>query len=626
MIQTDWSEYMKKYLLLTTCLLNAMLLTFNAVAQEKLEVAFKTSADIYMVGDVHGAYKELVSILRHASLVDEQLNWVGGPAHFVSTGDLMDRGPSSRKIMDLLMKLQVQALQAGGKVHVLLGNHEVLNLTGDWRYISKAEYLEFAGKETPQLRNKYFQRYVANQINSEASKVLADFNNAFPDGFFARLEAFMPNGIYGSWLHTLPLLIKINQHVFTHGGLSVKTQGMKLDELNRQLKNELASYTSGWSNLIKSRQLMATTDFSQRTGIVKSLPQSDITERFLASEHGLIFSLNSPNWYRGNAWCHPLFESQLLEESLSQWQAKTLWVGHTTAQTVRQRFDKKIQFMDTGMLKSAYGGHPIYAKIFAGSQEKPSEKWQFVNAASGEFVEPESLPVRSSPNPYNKTDAELESFFKTAEVIEKHQLGTGITDPLKITLQQGNVKIHAIFKHLDTGNGRQVRTINNSDRFQYEVVAYKLDRLMNLHLVPVAVERQINGKKGTLQLWIDDLISVNQMRTQKIRYDGFCDYKKQRQMMNVFDYLIHNEDRHLGNITFSLDDWQIWLIDHSRSFRTLSGRPKLIRKADLSLTPEFRQALEAINKEALSILRPWLSTKQINALIKRRNKLLAGKA
>lgn len=58
---------------------------------------------------------------------------------------------------------------------------------------------------------------------------------------------------------------------------------------------------------------------------------------------------------------------------------------------------------------------------------------------------------------------------------------------------------------------------------------------MGMHVVPVSVERKINGKKGALQAWIDDLISFNEMQAKNIRYDGFCDYQHQRKMMDIFD-------------------------------------------------------------------------------------------
>jgi len=80
-----------------------------------------------------------VSILQAAQVVDAQLRWVGGMTLLVSLGDLLDRAPQSLKAMDLLMRLQEEARSSGGYVHVLLGNHEVMNLTGDLRDVSDEE-------------------------------------------------------------------------------------------------------------------------------------------------------------------------------------------------------------------------------------------------------------------------------------------------------------------------------------------------------------------------------------------------------------------------------------------------------------------------------------------------------
>ena len=91
-------------------------------------------------GDVHGAYRELVALLQRAGVVDPSLHWSGGATHLVSLGDLVDRGPDSRAVLDLLMRLEDEAPKVGGVVHVVLGNHEVMNLTGDLRYVSEADY------------------------------------------------------------------------------------------------------------------------------------------------------------------------------------------------------------------------------------------------------------------------------------------------------------------------------------------------------------------------------------------------------------------------------------------------------------------------------------------------------
>ena len=85
--------------------------------------------------DVHGAYAELLPLLRETGIVDAQDHWAAGQAHLVSLGDLLDRGADSRKVMDLLMRLQGEAQAKGGQVHVLLGNHEAMNILGDLRYV-----------------------------------------------------------------------------------------------------------------------------------------------------------------------------------------------------------------------------------------------------------------------------------------------------------------------------------------------------------------------------------------------------------------------------------------------------------------------------------------------------------
>ena len=91
---------------------------------------------IVAVSDIHGAYGALVETLQEADVVDKRLAWSGGKTHLVITGDLLDRGPDSRRVMDLVMRLEIEAPRAGGRVHQLLGNHEVMNLIGDLRYVA----------------------------------------------------------------------------------------------------------------------------------------------------------------------------------------------------------------------------------------------------------------------------------------------------------------------------------------------------------------------------------------------------------------------------------------------------------------------------------------------------------
>jgi len=85
---------------------------------------------IVAVGDLHGDYKAFTKILKGTGLIDGELHWIGGKTHLVQIGDVMDRGPDAKKIFDLMMKLEKEAEKAGGKLHMLIGNHEEMNITG----------------------------------------------------------------------------------------------------------------------------------------------------------------------------------------------------------------------------------------------------------------------------------------------------------------------------------------------------------------------------------------------------------------------------------------------------------------------------------------------------------------
>src|SRR5262245_42866913 len=78
---------------------------------------------IVAIGDVHGAYDRFADLLKTAGLIDDRLHWVGGHAHLIQTGDVVDRGPDSLQALDLLRRLQGEAEKTGGAVHPLIGNH-----------------------------------------------------------------------------------------------------------------------------------------------------------------------------------------------------------------------------------------------------------------------------------------------------------------------------------------------------------------------------------------------------------------------------------------------------------------------------------------------------------------------
>ncbi|HJT86268.1 MAG TPA: metallophosphoesterase [Bryobacteraceae bacterium] len=195
---------------------------------------------IVAVGDVHGDYEQFVQVLQSAGLIDGNANWTGGKAHLVQTGDIVDRGPDSRAVMDLLMKLEKQAQAAGGAVHCLLGNHEAMDLYGDLRFVSPAEFAAFrgeAGGGQPQYSYQQLRKTMTAEAKPELNRAV--WNPGEQPGLTEFREAFSPTGRYGKWLRSHNAIIKIDRTLFVHGGLSAKYANLSLEQINEKVRQEL---------------------------------------------------------------------------------------------------------------------------------------------------------------------------------------------------------------------------------------------------------------------------------------------------------------------------------------------------------------------------------------------------
>ena len=178
-----------------------------AEAQEKIRQHTWSGIErIVAVGDVHGDHGQFLKTLLAAKVIDKKGRWIGGKTHLVQTGDLFDRGPDSRKTMDLLMKLEGEAKKAGGHVHCLAGNHEEMILRGDWRYVHPGEVQAFGD-------------------NAKYSAAVG------------------PEGVYGKWIREHNGVIKINNVLFLHGGLGGVYATMSLDALNAGIRKGLNTGT-----------------------------------------------------------------------------------------------------------------------------------------------------------------------------------------------------------------------------------------------------------------------------------------------------------------------------------------------------------------------------------------------
>jgi hypothetical protein len=593
----------------------ALLLAVPAVAADA-EFRFKNVHRVVVFPDVHGAYEELLSVLRETAVIDESLHWRGGDTHLVSLGDLLDRGPDSRRVLDLLMRLEREAVEAGGAVDLVLGNHEVMNIVGDLRYVSEAEYAAFAGPEDARLRDETWQLV---QVQ-EPDATRAEFDAAFPAGYFAHRQAFSATGRYGAWLLGKPFLITINDMAMVHGGLPEMVARLGLDATNQTLHAELADYLQTWATIEKELSLARPVPFLERPAAVAGQGAAQQSQTVLAMQEAEVFTTKGPTWYRGQALCYPLTEAANLEAALAKLGVLRVVVGHAVSPTGRvlSRFDKRVILLDAGMLKSEYQGSPAAFVLEDG-------RWAVAYAdLPGQRLEPEILPRAVGPRPRGLDDDALEQWLQEAEVVNVEELDTGITNPRRVSLRKDAVELRAVFKQLSTDFAitDRTRVLNESDRFEYELAAYRLDRLLGLNMVPVTVSRTIKGHRGILQFWVDDSINLRKMLEQKLTPAGWCEAAPQYNLMNIFDFLIGNTDRTQENALFT-KDWMLVLIDHTRAFSLYQRKPVLLYQGEIYVPPAFAEHLKTLNREKLrNELGRYLHRRQIDALLKRRDLLL----
>ena len=203
---------------------------------------------VVAVGDIHGDKDALAAVLRMAGLVDGEDKWIGRRAHLVQIGDVPARGPQTREAFDLLMRLEQEAAAAGGKVHALIGNHEVGVMSGDLRNVLPAEYEAFRGPDSGERLKLAFERELdalrrAGRLPSSEADLeylKKSWFERHPPGFVEHREAFSPAGYYGSWIRRNNSIVRINDTLFLHGGISPKYAARTRSDLNQAIRRELA--------------------------------------------------------------------------------------------------------------------------------------------------------------------------------------------------------------------------------------------------------------------------------------------------------------------------------------------------------------------------------------------------
>ena len=604
---------------------------------------------VAVIPDVHGAYDALTDLLIAAGLVDAQLRWSGGATHVVSLGDLLDRGADSRKVMDLLMRLQDEAAQQGGRVHVVAGNHETMNLLGDLRYVAPQEYAAMVDLEPPGVREQAYHAFLERRSEAAAlsflgGRVASDaasaesqraFEEIYPSGYFGHRSAFSPQGVYGRWLLSLPAIVVINDTAFVHGGLPEVAAGLPLDELNRQYQADLQRFFELWqllftagvldradiqTNLEQARRALRVADPSscprpQRAECVRERGRASDRERSPGAEvldalrelleivDSPLFGPTGPQWYRGSARCRAILEQPLLQAALDNLGAARVVVGHTptTDRRVHVNMDGRLVMLDTGMLVEHYRGRPALL-LMEGDE------------LAVQYLNPTELtaPLGPGGNGYYPLDAQqLEEALAGGDIVKVKE--GWFADSWDIILSYQGVELEALFFPTD-GDNSQLR----------ELAAYKLDKLLGFELVPPTVPRTVEGREGVMQLYYPGFMTESERQRQGLDPGAECPLQEQLQLLEIFDLLVAREDRSSTSFGYPRPLWNLQAGGYSEAFGRAHALPDSAREVRRQLPRSVRDALLTLDRTTLSTaLGELLDDAQITALLARRNTLFS---
>lgn len=593
-----------------------ILLALVAIPQAAISAdwRFDNVERVVAMSDIHGAYDAMVTTLKNADVLDEDLSWSGGKTHLVITGDILDRGPKSRAAMDLLMRLEDEAAAAGGLVLVLIGNHESMILTGDMRYVSAPEYAAFADEEDAGERALWFTRYAEQKGGSE-EQLRDKFDKKFPPGFFAMRRAFRADGRYGQWLLQKNIIGVINGTAFVHGGLSPSVAQIGIAGVNDQLQKELVEFVKVLGTLTDAGVLLPTDsqyDYASiLQGYMPSLTENAGIRQAVAAAIRLnnseLLALDGPLWYRSNVQCPTIIEENRLLAALDAVGVDRLVVGHTPTpnREVLQRFGGRLIEIDTGMLHFYYKGTG-HALVLEGNSIT------VVDQAGVNTRLPEDHPRHVGWRSGDLSTAQLEQLLLEGEIVSADRnAAAGATPRTLVSISDGTHSVSAVFEK----SGRGVHP---------GVAAYRLDRLLNLEMVPVTVLREVDGDSGSLQ-FLPGNSSDEAERSAKGQGGGAsCPIMDQWTAMYVFDVLIFNEGRSQHRMLYDRSTWELILSENDRAFAARKGRPVHLKKATIPVSPGWKKALLALTDDVLqSNLGDVLDGRRLKALMSRRDELIA---
>lgn len=227
------------------------------------------------------------------------------------------------------------------------------------------------------------------------------------------------------------------------------------------------------------------------------------------------------------------------------------------------------------------------------------------------------------------SDDEIERCLVEGTFLKGTETLKGVTKPVKVEIECDlgirSAKFTAIDEHRRgiTRLQRGGAEMNFSDDYRYERAAYLLDRELGLGMVPVAVLRSRKGEDGALVDWIEDTTHGNKLPGQPTG-QKMAELARQKKLMQLFDALIENTDRSPSNWLIQKESWKVYLIDHTRAFRTDKKLKQDFLDEPARLTREIYERLRELDRTGLDdLLDDLLDGNQIEALNARRSELIA---
>lgn len=572
----------------------------------------RNAGRVIAFADVHGAHAELVALLRESGVVDAAGRWTAGRTHVVSLGDLLDRGADSRQVMDLLMRLQAEARAAGGALHVVLGNHEAMNVLGDLRDVHPGEYAAYADLEPADERAARREVWLAER-GAESG---AEFDRRYPAGYFGHRRALGPGGRYGQWLLSQPVAVVLDDTLFLHGGPSPVLRGLSLDDLNQRYRRALQDYRRLFGELQRAGLVDADGPFHTRPQVAAErlaarapegggAPPAELAElvrRFTAVDDDPLLNRDGPNWYRGAALCQEASEADVLEPLLRQFGVSRLVVGHTPTRNQRAltRFDGRVVKLDAGMNRSVYQGRAAALLLEGGK-------------ASVRYAgEPSPVPLQAEPlhvAPTAIDDASVLAALRDGAIRVTATRGPKLLD---VTVEHGGRSVPAVF------------VVAAEPAIRRELAAHALDRRLGLGIVPATVARELDGRQGVLQARPPEWVTQGDVQRRSLRGGGWCRLEPQYELMYAFDALIGNEGRTPETLLFDAKEWYVYVTGHDQAFAAGRAWPPYLKARPPQPGPELRRRLAALDRRTLeATLGEWIEPRARRALLERRDALLA---